>query len=251
MAILTPDALPNNIRFNTDTSEIYEVDANGNEVSGTRSAVAEDVALLISNRNSWQSAETAKVANQVANVIPTGATGPQGPQGNHGNHGATGPAGLTGATGPEGLTGATGPAGLTGATGPEGLTGATGPAGNGSGTGKSYVTLGGIGVLQQKVYNAILPINENTSISSMVIACGTSGSANITFQLKKMPSGSNTPQTLGAAQTLTAGNTYQSFTFESALQVVPGDRVQVEVTTSLTGVTPPTSVTISLVTTVG
>jgi hypothetical protein len=221
MAILTPDALPSNVRFNTDTSEIYEVDGNGDEVSGTRSAVAEDVALLISDRNSWQSAETAKVANQVANIMPAGPTGPQG---NHGNNGATGPTGLIGATG---------------------------PAGNGSGTGKSYVTLGGIGVLQQKVYNAILPINENTSISSMVIACGTSGSANITFQLKKLPSGSNTPQTLGAAQTLTAGNTYQSFTFDPALQVVPGDRVQVEVTSSLSGITAPTKVTISLVTTVG
>lgn len=230
MAILIPDALPSNVRFNTDTSEIYEVDANGNEVSGTRSAVAEDVALLISDRNSWQSAETAKVGNQVANVIPTGATGPQGPQGPQGNHGNHG---------------------NNGATGPTGLMGATGPAGNGSGTGKSYVTLGGIGVLQQKVYSAILPINENTSISSMVIACGTSGSANITFQLKKMPNGSNTTQNLGAAQTLTAGNTYQSFTFDPALQVVPGDRVKVEVTTSLTSVTPPTSVTISLVTTVG
>jgi hypothetical protein len=236
MAILTPDALPNNIRFNTDTSEIYEVDANGNEVSGTRSAVAEDVALLISDRNSWQSAETAKVGNQVANVIPTGATGPQGPQGNHGNHGNHG---------------ATGPTGLTGATGPEGLTGATGPAGNGSGTGKSYVTLGGIGVLQQKVYNAILPINENTSISSMVIACGTSGSANITFQLKKIPNGSNTAQNLGSAQTLTSGNTYQSFSFSPVLSLVPGDRVQIEVTSSLSGITAPTRVTISLVTTVG
>ena len=85
----------------------------------------------------------------------------------------------------------------------------------------------------------------------MAIACGTSGSANITFQLKKIPNGSNTPQTLGAAQTFTSGNTYQSFTFAPALQLVPGDRVQVEVTTSLTSVTPPTSVTISLVTTVG
>ena len=227
MAILIPDALPSNVRFNTDTSEIYEVDANGNEVSGTRSAVAEDVALLISNRNSWQSAETAKVAGQVANVIPTGATGPQGPQGNHGNHGNNG------------------------ATGPTGLMGATGPAGNGSGTGKSYVTLGGIGVLQQKVYSAILPINENTSISSMVIACGTSGSANITFQLKKIPNGSNTAQNLGSAQTLTSGNTYQSFSFSPVLSLVPGDRVQIEVTSSLSGITAPTRVTISLVTTVG
>jgi hypothetical protein len=71
MAILTPDALPSNVRFNTDTSEIYEVDGNGDEVSGTRSAVAEDVALLISDRNSWQSAETAKVASQIANTTNT------------------------------------------------------------------------------------------------------------------------------------------------------------------------------------
>ena len=32
MAILTPDALPSNIRFDTDTGEIYEVDGSGNEV---------------------------------------------------------------------------------------------------------------------------------------------------------------------------------------------------------------------------
>lgn len=190
MAILTPDALPSNIRFDTDTGEIYEVDGSGNEVAGTRSAVATDVALLITNRNSWQSAETSKVASQVANATPTTS-------------------------------------------------------------GKSYMTLGGIGVLKQKVYDAVLPINENTSIVSMSIACATSGSANITFQLKKIPNGSNTAQNLGSGQTLTAGNTYQSFSFSPELGLVPGDRVQVEVTTSLTGVTAPTKVTISLVTKVG
>lgn len=169
--------------------------------------------------------------------------------------GPTGSAGPTGAQGPQGVTGITGPTGaastVTGPTGPAGSIGATGPAGSGSGTGKSYVTLGGIGVLQQKVYNAILPINENTSITSMSIACGTSGSANITFQLKKIPNGSNTAQTLGSGQTLSAGNTYQSFSFSPELSLVPGDRVQVEVTTSLTGVTAPTKVTISLVMKVG
>lgn len=189
MAIITSNALTN-VRFDDTTNEIFQVDANGNEISNSRFTVSSDVALLISNRNSWQSAETSKVSSQVNNATPTTS-------------------------------------------------------------GKSYITLGGIGVLQQKVYNAILPINENTSIVSMSIACATSGSANITFQLKKIPNGSNTTQNLGSAQTLTAGNTYQSFSFSPELVLVPGDRVQVEVTTSLTGVTAPTKVTVSLVTKVG
>jgi Collagen triple helix repeat (20 copies) len=70
---------------------------------------------------------------------PTGPTGPEGPSGLAGPSGPTGPQGVTGATGAQGPTGPTGPqgptgsqgvTGATGATGPTGPQGATGPAGN-------------------------------------------------------------------------------------------------------------------------
>ena len=70
MAIIT-SGLFSTVRFDDTTNEIYQVDGNGTEISGTRSVVASDVATLIKNRTTWQTNETTKIASQIANTTGT------------------------------------------------------------------------------------------------------------------------------------------------------------------------------------
>lgn len=71
MAILTPNALPSDIRFDTANNQIWQVDGGGNEISGTRSTLTSKVGLSISNRSSWQTQETADIASQFQNLTNT------------------------------------------------------------------------------------------------------------------------------------------------------------------------------------
>lgn len=70
MAIITSNALTN-VRFDDTTNEIFQVDANGNEISNSRFTVSSDVATLIKDRTTATANEATKVASQAANTVGT------------------------------------------------------------------------------------------------------------------------------------------------------------------------------------
>jgi hypothetical protein len=94
--------------------------------------------------------------------------------------------------------------------------------------------LGGITTLAQKTYSARLPIDKDSTLVSVAVACE-AGNANVGLQTIR------NGVALGSVMTLLSGNTYQAFPVSYPCSA--GDVIQFACVTPV-GSVPPKSVTI-------